>query len=313
MKLLRRAAYVRGGSAGRRCPHCWEGMVEVQPAPDVPLKLDVCTHCHMVWFDPREFEQVPVAPTGAREAEERPAPPAPTYGWSPAEAETPDGTWKYIPGILGMPVEMDSLPPARRPVVTWALAAFMAALFALLYWDGSLAGAIAQWGFVPSQWARHGGLTLLTGFFLHAGLLHIVSNLYFFLVFGDNVEDHLGRWWFIALLFGAHVFGTLLHGLLDPRSGVPCVGASAGIAGVLAYYAIVYPHARLGVFIWFFWRWVGMRAIWAFVIYVLIQLWGSWRQVGGYTNVSYVAHLGGMAVGVLAGLYARWSRPEMGG
>ena len=76
-------------------------------------------------------------------------------------------------------------------------------------------------GFIPNQWSRMGGLTIVTNFFLHVGWLHLLGNMYFLLVFGDNVEDRLGRAKFVMLLVCATVAGNLLHGTFAPRSGVP--------------------------------------------------------------------------------------------
>lgn len=311
LKKLRLAAYGRENKQGRTCPHCDQPMrlAALNRLGD-PLVLDLCPRCHVVWFDPSEFAQVPPA-------EEAP-PPADAEGVrvetvatgseAAADARYPDSAWKYLPGILGWPVEMRAIPVGRKPVVTWGLSAIMAVATLMLMAEGKLEASIQEWGFIPDQWARQGGLTIFYSFFLHAGLIHLISNLYFFLIFGDNVEDHLGRGRFLLLLLGAHLAGQVLHAGFDPRGGVPCVGASAGISGVIAYYALVFPHARLGFFIWLFFRWLRIRAIWALVIYGLLQLWGSWQQVGGFGNVSYLAHLGGLGVGVAAALIVRFTR-----
>ncbi len=310
LKLLRLAAYGSRRRGRRPCPHCAGTMREVQViAGPRPLVLDVCPQCRVVWFDAKEFGQVPPA-----EPRREPPPPAPADAIELADdgegRVVPDSTWKYLPAVLGWPVEMGRMPVSRRPVATWMLSAFMAVLFAALALGGGLEDAIRRWGFVPAQWARHSGLTLLTSFFLHAGLFHVIGNLYFFLIFGDNVEDQLGRGRFLALLLLAHLAGVATHAALDPKGAVPVVGASAGISGVLAYYAIAFPHARIGFFIWFLVHWLRVRAIWAFLIYLALQLLGSYKQIGGVVGVSYLAHLGGLAAGAIAAIVFRCtSRP----
>ncbi len=311
VRKLRMAAYGRKNAQGRSCPHCDRPMsVAAMGRLDRPLVLDVCPRCHVVWFDPKEFVQVPRVPdpdmVGRRPAALAPAQAGPAADTAVAEdPSSPDSAWKYLPGILGWPVEMRSIPLVRRPAVTWALSLIMALLTVVLLADGKLNAAIAQWGFIPDQWGRHGGQTIFTSFLLHAGLYHLVSNLYFFLVFGDNVEDHLGRGRFLLLLLGAHAAGLSLHAALDPRGATPIVGASAGISGVIAYYALAFPHARLGFFIWFFLRWLRMPAYVGLILYLLVQLVGAWQQVSGASHVSYLAHLGGLAVGVTAALLTR--------
>ena len=119
------------------------------------------------------------------------------------------------------------------------------------------------------------------------------------------MEDDLGPGRFLLLLAAAHLAGSIAHGAFDPRSAMPCVGASAGISGVLAYYALAFPHARIGLLFWFLWRWLRLGAIWMLLLYALLQLLGAWRQVAGASHVSYLAHLGGMGVGALAALALR--------
>ena len=224
----------------------------------------------------------------------------------PVDCDPPDNWLQFLPAVLGMPVECEAPKVTHRPWLTIGLSVGIAALVGWLFASDNLLTAARGWGFIPNQWSRHGGLTVLTSFFLHAGLVHMISNLYFFLVFGDNVEDHLGRVRFLLLLAGAHVAGTILHGAFDPRGGIPCVGASAGIAGVIAYYAVVFPHAKLGLMIR--WCWLRISAIWALVLYTGLQLLGAWMQLEGFSNVSCLAHLGGLAVGVVAGLVTRNAR-----
>ena len=314
LKKLRLAAYGRQNRQGRGCPYCGRPMrLATLSRLGTPLTLDVCPDCHVVWFDPKEFAQVP--PGEAEATAPAPVAAAPGPAVEPvavqeptADAAYPDRGWKYLPGILGWPVEMQPLAVARKPVVTWAISAILVAVTLTLLAEGTLQSAIQEYGLIPSRWGRHAGMTVFYGFFLHAGLFHLISNVYFLLVFGDNVEDHLGRGKFFLLLMGAHLAGQLLHAAYDPRSDIPCVGASAGISGVIAYYAIAFPRARLGFFIWFLVHWFRIRAIWALVAYLLLQLWGAWAQLGGFTHVSYLAHLGGLGVGAAAALAVRYAR-----
>jgi membrane associated rhomboid family serine protease len=166
----------------------------------------------------------------------------------------------------------------------------------------SAAEYLGRWGFIPAQWHRYGGLTLITSFFLHSGWPHLVVNMYFLVVFGDNVEDRLGAGGFILLLLAGHGVGMLAHACFEPNPHIPCVGASAGISAVLAFYAVAFPRVRLGFIFWFRWvvRWVSMPAILALVIYSGLQILGAWLQISGIGSVSYLGHLGGLLVGLVA-------------
>jgi membrane associated rhomboid family serine protease len=185
------------------------------------------------------------------------------------------------------------------------VAAVLALVFAATY--GHLLQAAEQFGLIPAQAARYGGLTLLSCFFLHGGLGHLIANTYFLLVFGDNVEDCLGRWKYVVLLVVATLVGSLLHVLGDLRDQLPCVGASGGISGVITFYALAFPKARLGIMIryWFVWRWLYLPAWAAFICWLLLQLLLVYFQVAGLSNVSALGHLGGASVGLAAWLWWR--------
>ncbi|MBE3070865.1 MAG: rhomboid family intramembrane serine protease, partial [Planctomycetes bacterium] len=129
-------------------------------------------------LSPRARQQAAVMQVQARGATESEA---------VAGSRMPEHAWHWVPGLLGMPVESAEPVRRERPWTTWSIAAFLVAVF-LVTLPGRVQ-VIQEWGFVPAAWARHGGLTLLVSFFLHAGLFHLLSNVYFFVVFGDNVED----------------------------------------------------------------------------------------------------------------------------
>ncbi len=319
-----------GADATRRlaCPLCRRPMAAV---PTIlgkhRLDLDVCPSCQAVWLDRAEFDAIPkslspaspapAAPPAAElsEAARQTAAIMEVQSHAAAESEeveadaSPQNWWHWVPGLLGMPVEEGAPVRRERPWLTWSVAAFLVLVFVLT--SGNREELVRQWGFVPAEWGRHGGLTFLTAFFIHAGLFHLLSNLYFFLVFGDDVEDHLGPLPFLLLLGAAQVVGLLLHAAYEPRADLPCVGASAGISGVLAYYAVVFPRARLA-FLWFFF-WVRVPAITALILFAILQLVGSLMQASGLAGVSYLAHLGGLTVGIAIGVASRWTKgPEEG-
>ena len=298
---------------GVGCPICHHPTAEV-PLPveggDVPL--DVCIGCQFVWFDPQELEKLPEAPEPP--SEERPLPPEAREKIAVAEAEAvaeraepedhpyfgPAETWKWIPGVLGMPVECEAAPVRALPWVTWCLAALLVAAFALTYQN--LAGAVERFGLMPAEVWRGGGATLATSFFIHAGLWHLIANVYFLLIFGDNVEDYLGRWRYVFLLAVATLGGHAAHVLGEPRAAVACVGASGGISGVIAFYALRFPRARLGIMLRYFilFRWFYMPAWFALILWLVLQSVMAFVQVSGAGNVSALAHLGGAAVGLIA-------------
>ena len=312
----------RGAARLLRCPHCGRRMARIAgDNGSQETDLDLCTLCRAIWFDSAELRSVPRT---------RPPPPAEKPLSAQAREQlaimrirldeqirreqdigtglTPPEWWHWIPGIFGMPVEVDAPPRKSLPYMTWSIAVLTILVFAAT--ASNLESAVAYWGFVPALAYRHGSLTLLTSFFLHAGLFHLISNMYFFLVFGDNVEDHLGKFYFVLLLFGSHLAGTLLHAAYDPRADMPLIGASAGICGVLGYYAVTFPLVRLAILfrIFVYIRWLQMPAAVLVVLYLFLQFLGALMQAFGAGGVSCLGHLGGLAVGIAVAMVVRFVR-----
>jgi len=305
------------GTRGRPCPECRQPMLAVPLSADAGIDVDLCRHCHFVWFDAGEVDTLeprPVAPAPpelpqkAREllAMEKVKQLAEEAEGSDFDSAPPDEQWKTIAGFFGLPVEFDAPAEERTPWVTWTLAAAIvsASLWALPH----LREAVQNFGLIPAQAARLHGLTFVSSFFLHAGLIHLISNIYFLIVFGDNVEDFLRPFRYLGLIAVAAFVGDLAHIAADPQSQTPCVGASGGLAGVITFYALKFPRARLGFlmrwgFIWF--RWMRFPAWFALILWILLQFVGAWQQKAGVSSVSAFAHLGGAAVGVLMWLVWR--------
>jgi membrane associated rhomboid family serine protease len=175
---------------------------------------------------------------------------------------------------------------------------------------GALAAFIDTYSFVPGRFLAHPlspdqWRTVFTAMFMHAGWLHIGSNMLFLWVFGAGLEDRLGHLRLLAFYLVAGVAGTIAQALVAPASMIPTLGASGAIAGVLAGYLLLYPRRRITtlIFIVFF---VEVAALPA---WILIGLWllsqvasgigaleGAAAATGG---VAYFAHLGGFAAGAV--------------
>jgi membrane associated rhomboid family serine protease len=148
-------------------------------------------------------------------------------------------------------------------------------------------------------------LTVLTSMFMHGSLLHLGGNMLFLWIFGNNIEDSMGRVRFVAfyLLGGVAALGA--QTLLDPNAAVPTVGASGAIAAVLGGYALLYPRARVVtvIFIIIFFTFVELPALVVLGLWFLIQLlYGAAdlaQPVGGAGGVAYWAHIGGFVFGLL--------------
>lgn len=212
-----------------------------------------------------------------------------------------------------IPVHDDN-PTHLKPWVTWGLIAGCALVF-LWQWmagDVGLKGAIAGLGATPEilfgrehaledpPWVP-GWLTVFTSMFLHGSLAHLLGNLLFLHVFGNNVEDAMGHARFIAFYLLCGVVAVLAQALPNPASTVPMVGASGAISGVLGAYLLLYPRARVLlalppplIFLTIGW----VRAVWVLVGWFLMQLvMASMAGVGG-GGVAFGAHIGGFVAGM---------------
>ncbi|HEV8384943.1 MAG TPA: rhomboid family intramembrane serine protease [Candidatus Acidoferrales bacterium] len=266
----------------RRCPGCSQAMTRVLvPRGPQSVTLDVCYPCNSVWFDPREYEVLRVM-----------------YGRELAPVKRMlDHKWKWAFALMGVPVERDSAVMLQRPWLTWSLAALITMVSVWAWMNPSLMNLFCL---VPSLAWRMGGLTLLTSFFLHGGFFHLFANMYFMIVFGDNVEDYLGKARYLVLLLTATLAGNFLHIAMDPYSGVPVVGASGGISGLIVFYGLQFPRARLLILTrWLLFYPIRFGAGVALLLWFFLQLLGAWQQLAGFSRVSSLAHLGGAAAGLL--------------
>ena len=145
---------------------------------------------------------------------------------------------------------------------------------------------------------------LFTSMFLHGNLMHLVGNMWFLWLFGDNVEDRLGRARYLLLYVLSGLAAGVTQVYVDWGGLVPVVGASGAIAGVLGGYMITYPYARVLAwvpFFYFFWNVIELPAIVFLGIWFLMQFFNGAAALGGTGGggVAYWAHVGGFLAGIL--------------
>jgi membrane associated rhomboid family serine protease len=176
--------------------------------------------------------------------------------------------------------------------------------------DGARQALIQAWGVVPHEYAVARDLsptiplpfwsTLLTSMFLHAGWMHLLGNMLYLWVFGDNLEKVMGNARFLLFYLVCGIAAGLAHILVSGASNVPTVGASGAISGVLGGYLVLFPHNRVrvltrgGV--------VAMPAIAVLGFWILIQFIngiGSLAVTSATGGVAYMAHIGGFVAGVI--------------
>jgi|SRR5436190_13753088 len=207
----------------------------------------------------------------------------------------------------------DDNPTRTWPVVTVALIVLCSLVF---LWQLSLSTngqqqAAYLFGFIPAvvfgnaqlegQWIP-AGATIITSMFLHGGWLHLIGNMLYLWIFGDNIEDRLGRGRFVAFYLLCGAVAALGQGLADARSEVPMIGASGAISGVLGAYLVLYPRAKVLVLVplLIFITTVRVPALVVLGIWFAGQLLSSLAAApGSGGGVAFAAHVGGFVAGVV--------------
>ena len=303
---VREATAGEGWRVDRRCPLCTMHMVGRRVTHGGhEYALDHCGRCRLLWFDKGEHEAAegrapaPPPPVPVRDAPRRPR----SWSGSPADDALtategfPTSHWTDVALALGLPVpEGDAL--WSRPWATWLLGGAIAVASVVALAAGGEA-TIRDFALHPSDPFRLGGFEWVSSFFLHWDLWHLASNLYFLILFGAVVEDVLRPGKFLLMVALSKVAGSLLYLALAAEEGGASAGASGGISGILAYWALAFPHARVRA-LWIVWwqPWTfSVSSRTALAIWIALQVLGATLQVSGIGGVNYLAHLGGGLVG----------------
>jgi membrane associated rhomboid family serine protease len=226
--------------------------------------------------------------------------------------------------VIPLPIR-DDTPTSRVPIVTVCII-----VLNVVAWFYELSHGVAlstyDYGAIP-YWVLHGvrdgriyipgegtailhqevpqPFTVLSSMFMHGGWAHIIGNMWFLWIFGDNVEDAMGRFRFVIFYLVCGIVAAFAQILATPTSTVPMVGASGAIAGVLGGYALMYPRARV-------------HCLWVLIIFITTIELPAWLLLGVWfasqffmpgPGVAWMAHVGGFLAGLgLVRLFAR-SRP----
>lgn len=200
----------------------------------------------------------------------------------------------------------DHNPSERTPYVTNALIFANIVMFLLtMPWAGGMIGLFNQWALYPIAVSEGTMLWgLVTHMFLHAGIMHILGNMLFLWIFGDNLEDQMGHVPFLLFYLASGLLAAFAQIAVNPWSPVPMVGASGAIAGVLGGYLLMFPKARVDILIFliFIIRIFTLPA-WALLgLWFVMQIFGSIANYDAEEGVAYLAHAGGFVAGVVLAL-----------
>jgi membrane associated rhomboid family serine protease len=225
----------------------------------------------------------------------------------------------------------DDNPHFLTPIVTYGLIAANVLAWALLQCFGtepSLSRSVCQLGLTPGellQLASPGArvpiaegvvcvvtdmpswFTPLTSMFMHGGWMHLIGNMWFLWIFGNNVEDSMGHARFLAFYLLSGFAAAAAQTIADPASIVPMVGASGAIGGVMGAYVMLYPrvHVHMLVFLGFFVTTIAVPAVFMLGYWFVLQLLSGWMSNAAEGGVAFWAHVGGFVAGAVLVLLFR--------
>jgi membrane associated rhomboid family serine protease len=212
-----------------------------------------------------------------------------------------------------MPIGDDNSARRTVPIVTYALLAINIIVFIIELGGGD--AFIEKWAFIPNRFlANPTGdfITLFTSMFMHAGWLHLASNMLYLWIFGDNVEDRFGHVKFLIFYLLCGLAATFAQLLFGSGSDLPNLGASGAIAGVLAAYVILFPQGRIRVLMGQ--QTMQVSALIVIGLWILLQLFSGIGSITSSTatgGVAYMAHIGGFVAGLLLTFLFRGGRKAL--
>jgi rhomboid family protein len=208
----------------------------------------------------------------------------------------------------------DNARSPRYPIMMWILILVNLYVFIQEFIAPNIDIFVSHYALIPSHVHFNEYLTLipfLTAIFLHGGFLHILSNMWFLFIFGDNVEGALKPVGFVLLFLLAGIMGNFLQYAMMPHSTIPMLGASGAIAGVLGCYYVLFPHARVRtlLFLFFFVTIIDISAPIMLGYWFILQLIsgaGSLAQTSSdQGGIAFFAHVAGFIVGLIVGILVK--------
>ena len=208
----------------------------------------------------------------------------------------------------------DENPTKNKPLISWSIILVCSIIFLnyVFEQDYTKEMIFLSFGMIPALIFGYSELsdslnivpptfTIITSMFLHGGWMHLIGNMTYLYIFGDNIEETLGKIKFIIFYLLTGSCAALAQALLDPSSTIPMVGASGAIAGILGGYLVLFPRAKIKVFFWFiiFFKIIKIRAYIVLGGWILIQFLsfnGNDLNSGG---IAYAAHIGGFISGII--------------
>ncbi len=209
----------------------------------------------------------------------------------------------------------DKNPSGTFPYVTTGIIVLNVSVFIYEISLGpELSIFLKQYGVIPlkvNHYSQSSGLTIINTFFpfisstfLHGGFIHLIGNMWFLWIFGDNIEDKLGHFKYLIFYVVCGIIASSVHVIFNSQSNIPCIGASGAIAGVLGAYMVTFPHARVITIVplFIFLQIIELPAMIVLGFWFVIQFFSGMASISMSSSgrgVAWWAHIGGFVSGIL--------------
>ena len=209
------------------------------------------------------------------------------------------------------PIGDDQVQGGSKPIFAYSFIAINVIVFLYQVSLGQPACAqfIYEFGSIPNEiTSGQDWFTLLTSIFMHAGWMHLIGNMLFLWVFADNIEATIGNMQFLLFYLVGGFVASLAHILSGPESVIPSVGASGAISAVMGAYLIMFPFSKIKMLVVFFFRSFRVPALLFLGLWIgqqLIAGIGSLSNTSTSGGVAWWAHIGGFALGIVAGYFSK--------
>lgn len=300
----------------RLCPQCSIVMKTFNYAYDSNVFVDKCPECEGIWTDKGEAKQLasylkedPREVMIAQDMIQRKKSVEELHDWADMgeklSSRTGIAAW-YMPQII-LPLGDDNdrlkFPVVNLSIIVLCFAAFFYELTKL----DDIQTFVNEFGFIPN---RFWDISLITSMFLHGDIFHILGNMLFLWIFGDNVEDRFGHVGYVLFYLAAGIAASVIHAVFNMGVTIPAIGASGAISGVMGAYCVLFPNARLKMFI--VCRVVPVPAFLYLTIWFGIQLFSGTLSLSRNTGagIAWFAHIGGFAFGMLSAYSVKILSPK---
>lgn len=292
------------------CSRCNQVMLKFNYSYDSNVFLDKCPQCGGIWADGGEVQQIAsylkddprIVEIGRHLAKHARR----VEGIKEFGGLGKMFTRRISPAIFFMPKIIiplsDDTPRERFPFLSTSIISLCTLIFiSQMLFVVNPGSFVESLGFVPANFFSMG---LITSMFLHGGLLHLIGNMFFLWLFGDNVEDRFSRFGYLVFYLFCGLAASILHSVFNWDSSIPAIGASGAISGIMGAYLVFYPSAELKVLFWY--RIVEIQAYLYLGGWFLFQLvFGLLHQSVGHSNIAWFAHIGGFIFGAIVAFFKK--------